>query len=281
MGIQVATVSLHLPLQNQNFHNIWIAISDFNPDYIVIANETFKHEGTISLISQSGFTGLLMIEKPLNSSLDASVYMKFKTAYIGFNLRLHPAVLRLKALIDIRRDEILGVQMHYGNSTSNWRPEALSRESYSRSVALGGGVLRDFCHEIDLAHWLFGVAKVEYAYGAKLGEFMIDGENLVYLTLGGLKMFKVSISLNSLQSLPTRTITVNTIESEYKVDLINGSLTYGDNVEKFDIDSDYTYQKMHQAILSSESISLATIKDGLCVDKIIDEAELLFETRNL
>ena len=94
-------------------------------------------------------------------------------------------------------------------------------------------------------------------------------------------MFKVSISLNSLQSLPTRTITVNTIESEYKVDLINASLTYGDNVEKFDIDSDYTYQKMHQAILSSESILLATIKDGLSVDKIIEEAELLFETRNL
>ena len=250
-------------------------------EYIVIANETYKHAETIKVIKESTFKGLLLVEKPLNSNLELEAYSQFKGSYLGFNLRFHPAVLRLKALIDIHRDEILGVHMHYGNSTSNWRTEALSRESYSRSVALGGGVLRDFCHEIDLAYWLFGVAKVEYAYGAKLGEFMIDGENLVYLTLGGLKMFKVSISLNSLQSLPTRTITVNTIESEYKVDLINASLTYGDNVEKFDIDSDYTYQKMHQAILSSESILLATIKDGLSVDKIIEEAELLFETRNL
>ena len=73
----------------------------------------------------------------------------------------------------------------------------------------------------------------------------------------------------------------DTIESEYRVDLINASLTYGVNVEKFDIDSDYTYQKMHQAVLSSDSILLATIKDGLSVDKIIDEAELLIETSNL
>jgi predicted dehydrogenase len=146
---------------------------------------------------------------------------------------------------------------------------------------LGGGVLRDFCHEIDLAHWLFGFEKVEYAYGAKHGEFMIDGENLVCLTLGGIEMFKISISLNSLQNLPTRTITLHTIESEYKVDLINASLTYGDSVEKFEIDSDYTYQKMHEAILSGDSTLLATIKDGLSVDKIISDAESLFEIRKL
>ena len=281
LGHEVYLVSQHAePSRNVlNFIEELFLVGSI--EYIVIANETYKHAETIKVIKESTFKGLLLVEKPLNSNLELEAYSQFKGSYLGFNLRFHPAVLRLKALIDNHRDEILGVHMHYGNSTSNWRPHALSRESYSRSVALGGGVLRDFCHEIDLAHWLFGFAKVEYSYGAKLGEFMTDGENLVYLTLGGLKMFKVSISLNSLQSLPTRTITVNTIESEYKVDLINASLTYGNNVEKFDIDSDYTYQKMHQAVLSSDSILLATIKDGLSVDKIIDEAELLIETSNL
>jgi predicted dehydrogenase len=281
LGHEVFLVSQHAERSKNVLNSVEELFLVNSIEYIIIANETYKHAETVRFIKERVFKGLLLVEKPLNSNLELVAYSQFKDSYVGFNLRFHPAVIRLKELVDVHRNEILGVEMYYGNSTSNWRPDAHSRASYSRSVALGGGVLRDFCHEIDLAYWLFGFEKVEYAYGAKHGEFMIDGENLVYLTLGGLKMFKVSISLNSLQNLPTRTITLHTIESEYKVDLINASLTYGDNVEKFEIDPDYTYQKMHEAILSSDSTLLATIKDGLSVDKIISDAESLFETRNL
>ena len=90
-------------------------------EYIVIANETYKHAETIKVIKESTFKGLLLVEKPLNSNLELEAYSQFKGSYLGFNLRFHPAVLRLKALIDIHRDEILGVHMHYGNSTSNSR----------------------------------------------------------------------------------------------------------------------------------------------------------------
>jgi predicted dehydrogenase len=280
-GYEVLLVSQHFERSKNVLNSVEELFLVNSIEYIIIANETYKHTETVRIIKESAFKGLLLVEKPLNSNLELVEYSQFKESYVGFNLRFHPAVIRLKTLVEIHRNEILGVEMHYGNSTSNWRPDALSRESYSRSAALGGGVLRDFCHEIDLAHWLFGFEKVEYAYGAKHGEFMIDGENLVCLTLGGIEMFKISISLNSLQNLPTRTITLHTIESEYKVDLINASLTYGDSVEKFEIDSDYTYQKMHEAILSGDSTLLATIKDGLSVDKIISDAESLFEIRKL
>ena len=281
LGHEVLLVSQHAERSKSVLKSVEELFLVNSIEYIIIANETYKHSDTVGIIKESAFKGFLLVEKPLNSNLELVAYSQFKDSYVGFNLRFHPAVIRLKALIDTHRHEILDVKMHYGNSTSNWRSDALSRVSYSRSVALGGGVLRDFCHEIDLAHWLFGFEKVEYAYGAKHGEFMIDGENLVCLTLGGLEKFKVSISLNSLQKLPTRTITVHTIESEYKVDLINASLTFGDNVEKFEIDPDYTYQKMHEAILSSDSNFLATIEDGLAVDKIISDAESRFESRKL
>jgi predicted dehydrogenase len=280
LGHEVFLVSQHAKPSKKVFKSVEESFLINSVEYIIVANETYRHAETIRIIKESGYRGLLLVEKPLNSNLELDAYSQFKSSYVGFNLRFHPAVLRLKELIVLHGHEILSVDMHYGNSTSNWRPDAFSRGSYSRSVASGGGVLRDFCHEIDLAHWLFGFAKVEYAYGAKHGEFMIDGENLVSITLGGTKMFKVSISLNSLQTLPTRTITVRTIESEYKVDLIHASLTHGINVEKFEIDSDYSYQKMHEAVLSNDPTFLATIKDGLVVDKIIIDAESLYEIRN-
>ena len=281
LGHAVFLVSEHAEPSERVFNSIDESVPINSIDYIIIANETFRHEETIRIIKENAYKGLLLIEKPLNSNLDLAAYSQFKGSYIGFNLRFHPAVAKMKELIDLHGHEILNVEMHYGNSTSYWRPDALSRGSYSRSVALGGGVLRDFCHEIDLAHWLFGVTRVDYAYGATYGEFMIDGEDLVNISLGGNKIFKVSITLNSLQKLPTRTITVNTIESVFKVDLIKGSLKHGVNVETFKVDTDYSYLKMHEAVLSNNPTFLATVKDGLVVDKIISDAESLFETRRI
>ena len=188
-------------------------------------------------------------------------------------------ILRLKELVNLQNLEPISIEMVYGNSMNNWRGDSSGHKSYSRSKSEGGGVLRDFCHEIDLAHWMFGFKTVEYAFGAKIGEFMIDGEDLVNLVLGSTRKYKISIHLNSLQDVPTRTITVRTTKMDIKLDLINSMLSYGDVVESFEISTDYTYQKMHEAIISGDSSILATLNDGLVVDRIIEDAELLFADR--
>jgi predicted dehydrogenase len=167
--------------------------------------------------------------------------------------------------------------MYYGNSTNNWRRDALLPGSYSQSVSSGGGVLRDFSHEIDLAQWLFDYTKVDYAHGAKVGEYMIDGEDLVNIVMSGNKNFKISIHLNSLQRNPNRLITIRTTEIDYKLDLVNSVLMYGDIVERFDTNTDHSYQKMHEAIISGDKTKLASIKDGLLVDNIIKDVEALYK----
>jgi len=279
LGHRVLLVSRYQTNQVDVFPNLGQLFVDSSPDYVIVANETYKHDETIRIINESSFAGLLLIEKPLNSKLSVDFYSQFKACFVGFNLRFNPMILRMKELVGFQNLETVGVEMVYGNSTSNWRGDSHGHKSYSRSRSEGGGVLRDFCHEIDLAHWMFGFKTVEYASGDKIGDFMIDGEDLVNLVLGGTRRYKISIHLNSLQDVPTRTVTVRTTKFDFKVDLINSRLTYGDVVESFEVSTDYTYQKMHEAIINGDSSVLATINDGLVVDRIIDDAELFFVDR--
>jgi len=277
LGHEVSLVSKHRPKSKNVFAEIddLKALSVF--DFIIVSNETNKHEEAIVSIKERKFRGILLVEKPLNSSLELVAYSQFKDSFVGFNLRFHPGIIRLKKLVDSLPHEIVSVEMYYGNSTNNWRPDVLSHDSYSKSVTRGGGVLRDFCHEIDLAHWLFGYRRVDYANGTKVSDFMVDGEDLVNIVLGGAKKFKVLIHLNSLQKTPNRSITIRTTEIEYKLDLVNSTLKYRDKTEKFELGTDYSYQKMHEAIISEDKSKLASMKDGKVVDNIIKDVEALYK----
>ena len=279
LGHRVFLVSRYQTNLVNVFPNLNELFANSSPDYVIVANETYKHDETIRIIKESSFAGLLLIEKPLNSKLSVESYSQFKACFVGFNLRFNPVILRMRELVNFQNFETLAIEMVYGNSTSNWRLDTSGHKSYSRSQSEGGGVLRDFCHEIDLAHWMFGFKTVEYASGAKIGDFMIEGEDHINLVLGGTRKYKTSIHLNSLQDVPTRTITIRTTKMDIKIDLINSILTYGDTVESFEVSTDYTYQKMHEAIIGGDSSELATINDGLVVDRIIEDAELLFADR--
>jgi predicted dehydrogenase len=273
LGHRALFVSQHQKKSRDVYADVETLLSKNSPEYFIIANETFRHEETIATLIQSSFGGLVLVEKPLAADLDLESYSKFKACYVGFNLRFNPMVMKLKQLIDTQKLEILNVVFHYGNSTKNWRSSSDAHQSYSRSKSCGGGVLRDFCHEIDLAQWLFGFTNVEYSFGSKIDDFMLDGEDLVNIVLGGNKKFKAIIHLNSLETIPKRTLTVHTSKMTYTLDFLKSELTYGENIEIFDLNSDYTYQEMHRAIISGDSSLLASVRDGLTVDRIIRDTE--------
>jgi len=273
MKHRVATVSQHLENSLTNYHELKKAILDHRPDYIVVANETDKHEHTFSLIKELGFGGKLLIEKPLNFKDNLCLDSGNPLTYVGFNLRFHPALTFLRNLLSSFEAKIIEVNFEYGNSTNNWRLGENSEKSYSRSDNTGGGVLRDFSHELDLARWLFEANEIKFASGRMTGTYMIDSNDYVQLILQSRKDFLVTVSLNFLQSYPSRTIRIFSTEGKIEIDLIKSLISVNGNVTSFENSENHTYTEMHRAILVGESLIPATLDEGLAVDALIRRAE--------
>lgn len=108
----------------------------------------------------------LFIEKPLSHSLDgvdglcAEVEDRGLTTLVGCNMRFHPGPVRLKKWLGERAvGQVLSARFQTGSYLPRWRPGQDYHQSYSASPVWGGAVL-DCIHELDLALWLLGGAKV-------------------------------------------------------------------------------------------------------------------------
>ena len=266
-------MSNHIPADYENFHSTLEAFNAHKYEYIVISNETSKHQATHEQVRSMGYIGKILVEKPLNFSIVPLQMEQDPSTFVGFNLRYLPVIDFLRAYLVEIEDEIIQVNLNYGNSTDNWRTGENSGISYSRSITTGGGVLRDFCHEIDLACWIFGVEELRYSYGDRLGDFMLDGEDFVKLILTNQRKYPVGITLDSLQKIPNRTIQIVTRNENIDINLLTGVVRINNKIQRFEYSIDQSYIDMHIDILSLSSVSAARIRDGLKVDKIICLAE--------
>ncbi len=273
LGYNTFTVSNHTPASHENFHSMFDAFDVQEYEYVVISNETSKHEATHENVRSMGYLGKILIEKPLNFSKNPLQMEEQPLTFVGFNLRYLPVIDHLRAYLAEMNEQIIQVNLNYGNSTDNWRTGENRESSYSRSALTGGGVLRDFCHEIDLACWIFGVEELLYSYGDRLGDFMLDGEDFVKLILTNQRKYLVTITLDSLQIIPKRTIQVVTLNKNIEINLLNGVVRINNEILRFDYSIDQTYVDMHTDILTPSSVSAAKIQDGFKVDNIICQAE--------
>ena len=116
----------------------------------------------------------------------------------GFVLRRMKGFQKLRALID---DGALGEALHarlsVGQWLPDWRPDRDYRDTYSAQRALGGGVLLDLIHEIDLARFLFGEFDTVRAEAHKSGALEVDTEDTADILLCR-KGFTVNVHLDYL-----------------------------------------------------------------------------------
>lgn len=145
------------------------------PDLAIVASPSAHHVDVLPKLIAANVP--LYVEKPIVTSVadvatvsEALQYADPSTPRLsGFNFRYLPSLIKFSELV---RGGSLGrpVRAHLtaGQWLPDWRPQSDYRESYSAQRALGGGVLFDLIHEIDLCRWWFG-SPVDYK--AMLGQF--------------------------------------------------------------------------------------------------------------
>ncbi len=105
----------------------------------------------------------LFIEKPLAHSLqgidalEAEIKERQLVNMVACNMRFHPGPAQVKQLLEANvSGEIIAARLQFSSYLPRWRPWQDYRQSYTATT----GAILDCIHEIDLALWYFGAAKV-------------------------------------------------------------------------------------------------------------------------
>ena len=270
LGLSVAHVTQRTDFDSKVFRTISHAMNEIDFDYIVIANETNKHESSLEQLA--GFSGTILIEKPLMVSEETLNKFEQDQVFVAFNLRFHPALLWLKK--QLLGQKVLSVECYVGQHLASWRPGRAIEEQYSAHAASGGGVLRDLSHELDYLTWLFGDWSRVAALGGRIGNITVDSDDSWSLISEFKDVRQVSVQLNYFDKKTRRQVIVNTDSNTFSVDLVNFTATIGAADLDFSGASSDTYLSMHEAVVSGNTSSLCSTMAGLKVDLFIDAIEL-------
>ena len=124
-------------------------------DAAVIATATNLRLPLIAACAAAGVP--VYVEKPLAFQRDEVEAIAMAAApvaqwsMLGLMMRYHPAV---RALCAADLSDVFQFSLSIGHDVTQWRANWRFSESYA-ARALGGGVLLDLCHEIDMAQCLF------------------------------------------------------------------------------------------------------------------------------
>lgn len=153
-------------------------------DFIILSNPTSLHFRYLEKLIAKQFN--ILVEKPIVSKIEESRSLKkmlqnYKAlGMCAYNLRHHPCVRKVTELLRTSSlGKIYSARFFVGQYLPDWRPQSDYRESYSASSALGGGVVLDLIHEIDLAAFLCGNVKSNFhAMVGKLSSLEIETEDI-------------------------------------------------------------------------------------------------------
>ena len=270
LGCHVSVVSAR-DVDHPCYRSLQEAISAVHPEYVVVANRTSDHLSTVMQLETMGYSGTLLVEKPLFHEMTPTIALKRDELYVAYNLRFHPLLVRLCQ--ELASERCLSAQIYVGQYLPTWRPGTDYRECYSAHKLQGGGVLRDLSHELDYVNWLFGGWQGVFAHGGRYSSLEIDSDDIYALLLSTERCPTVSVQLNYLDRVGRREILVNTDSCSIRVDLTKGVFERDGRAEFVDLPRDYTYREQHKAILFAAAKGVCTYTEGLEVLALIDAAE--------
>lgn len=271
MGHSVNVVSKRKLKEFPCYQSIKEALLEKKVNYAIISNETFKHYSSFMELCELGYTGKLLIEKPVFLETYSILESDDRNVFVAYNLRFHPALQKLRKLL--QNEQIISICAYAGQYLPDWRPGGDYSKSYSASQAKGGGVLRDLSHELDYLLWMLDGWERVTAIGGHFSTLDIVSDDIFALAIVTPRCPVVTVQLNYLDRLARRFIVVNTASHTIKVDLIKGSITVDHELESFVIKKNTTYQLMHKSILEGDDETVCSLADGIEVVRLIEAAE--------
>jgi predicted dehydrogenase len=260
------------------------AVVASEPDLVVIATETSDHRRVLLELSAAGFGGAVVVEKPLLGALEPLPELPFRTCVVGYQLRVHPAVLAARRELAGERPLVLHAQV--GQHLAAWRPGRTLGDTASARTEAGGGVLRDLSHELDLVLLLGGGWRRVCALGGRSGalgpDVATDDHWAILLELEG--GTTASVQLDMLDHVGQRRLTAIAATRTVSVDLVAGTLrTAGGGGEmsadggapprSWSVDGDGVLAELHRAVIEQRTDDLCDLEQGLAVVALIEAVE--------
>jgi predicted dehydrogenase len=225
-------------------------------DGMVVATPSALHRDHAIAALASGAT--VLVEKPLATSvdgLDELVRAAGNRLTVGYNLRLHTPVERVRDLVVSGRvGTVALVRVWFGSWLPDWRPHVDYRGTYSARAALGGGVLFDASHELDLLGWLFGFEwTVTGASLMRRSSLDIDVEDTALALLRSADGLPAVVTLDMVSRRYRRGIEIVGDEAAVRLDWARGVIEVeharGVDVEDASVGIDASYEREAAAFL--------------------------------
>lgn len=270
-GHDVAVLSSRPSPDFRRHGELAAALTTERPGYVVVANTTAEHHQSLAALASHGYSGAVLVEKPLFDRTRALPDHGFSRLAVAYNLRFHPVVRELKRRL--RGEHVLSVEAYAGQWLPDWRPGTDCRDSYSARAAAGGGVLRDLSHELDLLAWLFGPWTRIAALGGRRSDVTVDSDDLWTVLIELSSGAAATLQLNYLDRPGRRRLVVVTSQTTHVADIAGATLTSNAVASRFDVGPDDTYRAEHAAILAGGPGEPCTAAEGLSVLETIAAIE--------
>ncbi len=254
------------------YEKISVALKHEKFEYVVVASKTSQHLGDLRELSASKFSGTVLIEKPILTSLKKFPRNNFDFAAVGYNLRFHPAIAWLHDTLP-QLGYISSANFYVGQYLPTWRKSDRYQNSSSATIANGGGVLRDLSHELDLAQYVFGNWTHLTSTGGKFSNLEIETDDTFSILIQTKICPALSIQMNYLDRIKQRVITINGDKGTIRIDLLSGLSQFNQTTQVFNVDSDHTYLAEHKAMIAQDPKTVCSIAEALNVVKTIEAIE--------
>lgn len=258
-------IKIHSDLSDINLENF---------ELFIISNITVMHFDTLSFLDKNLKNKTILVEKPLFET-----YKDFKSTqnnriYVAYLLRFHPVIKALKKLLSYEKPYFANFVCN--SYLPNWR-EVDYTQNYSAKKELGGGVLLDLSHELDLAQYLFKDLELLYSQNEKISELDISSDDFAFLALKGKNEEKVFINLDYFSKKNSRTINICTEKRSFKADLNKNYIKIykkSGKVKKIEFKNSTIKNLclLHKAILKNDK-NICSLDEGLQILRLTDKVK--------
>jgi predicted dehydrogenase len=211
------------------FPTLKAGLQKFQADAVLVCTPPVDHVAQAMQALRAG--AHVFIEKPLSDRLEGVEELRDEAAkrgaivQVGYNLRFHPSIQKLKELVDAAAvGKILWAHVEAGSYLPDWRPWQDYRKSYTARRELGGGILLDGSHEIDYVTWLFGAPQEVACMAGRVSQLEVNVEDCATILLRFPDGTRADVHVDFIQRSYSRYCSLVGPEGKLQWDLLNNSV---------------------------------------------------------